>query len=81
MKRTNWILRAAIVTALAASTTGCALLGESAEDVGKAAGDVVHFYCDNVSIPEVRDEIRGYVNRYATPHSVAINCADPTTPQ
>ena len=63
-----------------ASTTGCSLLSENAETVGKAAGDAVHFYCDNVAIPEVRDEIRATVNRYAAPHSIAVTCADATAP-
>jgi len=76
----NRILVVSAALAAMVALPGCALLGESAEDVGKAAGDAVHFYCDNVTIPEVRDEIRGYVNRYAAPNSVAITCADATPP-
>jgi hypothetical protein len=72
----NGITRAVLVGILGTSLTGCSLLSENVEDVGKAAGKAVQFYCKNVSIPEVRDEIRATVNRYAAPHSIAVTCAD-----
>lgn len=76
-----------IPAALAAlvSLSGCTLFGENVEDVGKAAGEVVTFYCENVNIPEVREQIRATVNKYAAPNSVAVTCVNAapavTTPQ
>jgi hypothetical protein len=57
--------------------SGCTLFQENAEDIGKAAGEVVKAYCDNVTIPEVRDEIRAFINKYAEPNSVSVTCASP----
>lgn len=54
---------------------GCALLGGPADKAAKAAGKLVTEYCDNVTIPEIRDQIRAKVNEYAAPNSVAVNCA------
>jgi len=73
-------LRAAAVMAAAAfamtSTAGCSLLSSNLERAAKGAGKVVHLYCENITIPEIREQIRTAVNQHAAPHSVAVNCVD-----
>ena len=72
--------RAAALMAVAAfamiSAPGCTLLSDNLNRAAKGAGKVVHLYCENITIPEVREEIRNKVNQHAAPHSVAVNCVD-----
>lgn len=58
------------------SLNGCALLSGNLERAAKGAGKVVTYYCENITVPEIRDEVRAAVNKYAAPHSVAITCVD-----
>lgn len=67
--------RILIAAALVAVSSGCALLEDSLDDVAKGAGKAVVFYCENVTIPEVREELRAAVNAYAAPNIVTIECA------
>jgi len=73
------------VTILAAvfamtSLAGCALLSSDLEKAAKSAGKVVKSYCENVTVPEVRQQIQDAINAKAAPHSVAVTCADTSTP-
>lgn len=56
--------------------SGCALFADNVDKVADGAGKLVKFYCENVTIPEVREEIRAAVNAKASPHSVAVECAN-----
>lgn len=47
---------------------GCA----SIED---AAGDLVTFYCENVTVQDARDTLHAIINREAAPHAITIHCA------
>lgn len=58
------------------SGAGCALLSDNLNRAAKGAGKVVHLYCENVTVPEIREEIRIAVNQHAAPHSVAVSCVD-----
>lgn len=64
----------AVVT-VAALGSGCSLLGDNLDKVAKGAGEAVTFYCENVTLPEVREEMRAAVNRHAAPNSLTIECA------
>ena len=68
-----------LVTALAFAS-GCALLSDSLEKAAKAGGKIVKEYCENVTVQEVRDQIRDAVNAKAAPHSVSVTCADEAPP-
>lgn len=57
-------------------TTGCSILGDQLDKAAKGAGKLVSFYCENVTIPEVRDELRAAVNAHAAPNSVQVTCAN-----
>ena len=63
-----------------ASVSGCAILSGELDRAAKGAGKVVKQYCENVTVPEVREQVRAAVNKYAAPHSVAIECVDKSAP-
>lgn len=77
---TALLARAAAVAFVAISASGCALLSDQLDKAAAGAGKVVKQYCENVTIPEVREEVRAAVNKYAAPHSVSIECADGAGP-
>lgn len=55
--------------------TGCGLLGGKELDrAAEGAGKLVTFYCENVTIPEIREQFRAAVNQHAAPHSVSVQC-------
>lgn len=79
------IVRAALTTRVASVLAvvfalpfvgGCSLLSDQVERAAKGAGKVVTYYCENVTVPEIREEVRAKVNKHAAPHSVAVTCAD-----
>lgn len=73
------IRRAAVALTVACAAmfaSGCGLLSSSLERAAKGAGKVVTYYCENVTIPEIREQVRAAVNQHAAPHSVAVECAD-----
>lgn len=55
---------------------GCSLLSENLDKAAKGAGKVVTYYCENITIPEIREEVRAAVNKHAAPHAVAIECSE-----
>lgn len=55
--------------------TGCQVLAPQIDKAAKAAGKMVTFYCDNVTVPEIREEFRAKVNAHAAPNSVQVQCA------
>jgi hypothetical protein len=55
--------------------TGCQILSPQIDKAAKAAGKMVTFYCDNVTVPEIREEFRAKVNAAASPNSVQVQCA------
>lgn len=54
----------------------CSLLAPQIDKAAKAAGKAVTFYCENVTVPEIREEFRAKVNEYAAPNSVQVDCAN-----
>lgn len=58
------------------SVSGCALLSDQLDTAAKGAGKLVTYYCENVTLPEAREEIRAAVNTHAQPHSIAVECAE-----
>lgn len=60
---------------LLATSSGCSLLTNQLDDAAKGAGKLVTFYCENVTVPEIREEFRAAVNSHAAPHSVSVACA------
>lgn len=58
------------------SASGCGLLSENLDRAAKGVGKVVTYYCENVTVPEIREEVRAAVNKHSAPHSVAVTCAD-----
>lgn len=71
----NNFVRALVVVSVAASLNGCALFSDQLETAAKGGAKLINFYCDNVSLPEVRQEIRERVNHYAAPNSIVVTCA------
>jgi hypothetical protein len=71
----NRIKLTVAVLALSVLASGCSLLGDNLDKVAKGAGEAVTFYCENVTLPEVREELRAAVNRHAAPNSLTIECA------
>lgn len=55
--------------------TGCSILSPQLDKAAKAAGKAVTFYCENVTVPEIREEFRDKVNLHAAPNSIVVNCA------
>jgi hypothetical protein len=55
--------------------TGCQVLAPQIDKAAKAAGKAVTFYCENVTIPEIRAEFREKVNAAASPNSIEVTCA------
>jgi len=72
--------RALIVAFALPLAAGCSLLSDNLDRAAKGAGKVVKTYCENVTIPEIREEVRAAVNKHAAPHSVAIECVDKSAP-
>lgn len=70
------IALAAMAVSAATFASGCALLSDNLDKAAKGAGKVVTYYCENITIPEIREEVRAAVNEHAAPHSVAIECVD-----
>jgi len=68
----------AVVCALAFGN-GCTLLSDNLEKAANGAGKMVKAYCENVTVQEIRDEIKTAVNVKAAPHKVEVTCADETT--
>lgn len=60
--------------------SGCTLFGSQLDTAAKGGGELVKFYCQNVTVPEIREELRTAVNKYAAPHSVAVTCAQGGVP-
>lgn len=56
--------------------SGCSILGDPLEKAAEGGGKLVTFYCNNVTIPEVREKIRERVNAHAAPNSVAVTCVN-----
>lgn len=56
--------------------SGCSILSPQIDKAAKGAGKLVTFYCDNVTIPEIRAELRDKVNAAAAPNSVEVKCAN-----
>ena len=55
--------------------SGCSLLAPQIDKAAAGAGKLVTFYCQNVTLPQVREELRAKVNAAAAPNSVAVTCA------
>lgn len=70
------MLRVCLLVGLAIGASGCSIFSENADKVAKAGGRLVTFYCDNITVPEIREEIRAKVNAYAAPNAVAVTCAN-----
>jgi hypothetical protein len=68
-------MKAFLILPLVVLATGCGVLAPQIDKAAKGAGKLVTFYCDNVTLPEVRDELRAKVNEYAAPNSIAVTCA------
>jgi hypothetical protein len=58
-----------------ASLTGCQVLAPQIDKAAKAAGKAVTFYCENVTVPEIRAEFRAKVNAAAAPNAIEVTCA------
>lgn len=56
--------------------SGCSLLSDNLDRAAKGVGRVVVYYCENITVPEIREEVRAAVNKHSAPHSVAVTCAD-----
>ncbi|MGE0294721.1 MAG: hypothetical protein AB7P97_20410 [Hyphomonadaceae bacterium] len=70
---------AARATAIAVALTfasGCSLLSDNLDRAAKGVGKVVVYYCENITVPEIREEVRAAVNKHSAPHTVAVTCAD-----
>lgn len=77
--RPGAMIRAACALAVAFAATfasGCGLLSGTLERGAKGAGKAVTYYCENVTIPEIREEVRAAVNKYAAPHKVEVTCSN-----
>lgn len=68
-------MKSILVLMTALTMSGCSLLAPQIDKAAQGAGKLVTFYCDNVTIPEVREELRAKVNAAAAPNSVAVTCA------
>ncbi len=53
----------------------CSLLSPQIDKAAKAAGKAVTFYCENVTVPQIREEFRVKVNEHAAPNSIQVDCA------
>jgi hypothetical protein len=74
------LARCAALAIVAVSASGCALLSDQLDKAAEGAGKVVKQYCENVTVPDVREQVRAAINKYAAPHSVSIECADGNGP-
>lgn len=54
----------------------CSILAPQSDKLAKNAGKLVTFYCKNVTNPQMREEIRAAVNKYASPNSIVVTCSD-----
>lgn len=71
---------ACIVAVAMMLTTGCTLFGSQLDKAAEGAGKLVTFYCENVTVPEIRDEFRAAVNQHSAPHAVSVQCAQGGAP-
>lgn len=60
--------------------SGCTLFAGELDKAADGAGRLVRFYCENVTVPEIREEFRLAVNAHAQPHSVSVQCAQGGVP-
>lgn len=63
-----------------ATLSGCALFSKELDKAAEGAGRLVTFYCENVTDGAARAQFREAVNAKASPHSVAVTCANGTPP-
>jgi hypothetical protein len=70
------VARALALVCALGFASGCSLLSENLDRAAKGVGKVVTYYCENVTVPEIREEVRAAVNKHSAPHSVAVTCAD-----
>lgn len=54
--------------------SGCTLFSKDLDKAAKGAGQLVTFYCNNVTEPTIREQFRVAVNEHARPHSVSVAC-------
>lgn len=71
----QWLC-AFITFAVLCLASGCSLLSSDLDRAAKGAGDLVTFYCENVTVPDIRENFRAAVNAHASPHSVVVTCAN-----
>jgi len=69
-------MKALLVLPLLLLATGCQVLAPQIDKAAAGAGKLVTFYCDNITVPEIRDEFRAKVNAAAAPNSVQVTCAN-----
>lgn len=70
------MLKTIILAGLALTAlSGCTILGDASEKAAKGAGQLVKGYCENITVPEIREKIRERVNFYAAPNAVMVQCA------
>lgn len=60
--------------ALGTIISACALLGGKLDRAAEGAGDLVTFYCANITDPTVREQFRAAVNTHAAPNTVSVTC-------
>ncbi len=69
-------MKVLLVLPLLVLATGCQVLAPQIDKAAAGAGKLVTFYCTNVTVPEIREELRAKVNAAAAPNSVAVTCAN-----
>lgn len=75
MQNLSRYLSLTVAATVLAFLSGCAIIGDASERAAKGAGSLVKGYCDNITVPEVREKIRERVNHYAAPNAVVVQCA------
>lgn len=58
----------------------CSVFAPQADKLAQAGGKLVTFYCNNVSDSSIRQQIRDAVNKYASPNSIRVDCANGGAP-
>lgn len=69
------LCRLATLAILCLATEGCALFSRELDQAAAGAGRLVTFYCQNITDPSIREQLRAAVNAKAAPHSVSVTCA------
>lgn len=72
------ILQRLVILIASVCASGCTLFAGELDKAADGAGRLVKFYCENVTVPEIREEFRLAVN--AQPHSVSVQCAQGGVP-